>query len=100
MTIGFFGEPSRPIVEAMRHADEHVRGLDVAAGKRVANGRPVRAFGDRGVDAVLFEEAFLVRDDDRRAIGQRDHAEAQVGHLGRVGSEIGCGPALGQVTEE
>ena len=52
-------------------------------------------FDDGRVDAVLLEEALLVRDDDGRAVGQRDHAEVHVGRLGRVGRAAGRGgPAL------
>ena len=51
------------------HADEHVGGLDVAVGERVADGGPARALGDGGVDAVFFEEPLFVGDDDGRAVG-------------------------------
>ena len=54
---------------------------------------------DRGVDAVLLEEALLVGDHDGRAVGERDHAEAQVSDLGSRACSGSClgGFALGSL---
>ena len=87
MTIGIFGDPSSPIVEAIGMPSEHVGGLDVAVRERVADGRPVRPLHHRRVDPVLLEEPLLVGDDDRRAVGQGDDPEPHVRgfHVARRG---------------
>ena len=60
------------------HPEQHVGGLVLAERQPVANDRPRRFLRDRRLDAVLLEEAELVRHDDRRAIGERDDAEAHL----------------------
>ena len=59
-----------------RHADQHVRALVLAEIHLVADDRPRRFLRDDRVDAEFLEVPELVRDDDRRAVGERDHAEA------------------------
>ena len=61
-----------------RHAEEHVRGVVLTQRQLVADDGPRRFLRDGGVDAELLEVAELVRDHDRRAVGQRDDAEAKV----------------------
>ena len=67
------GQPHR---RGERHADEHVRRLVLAERQLVADDRPGRFLRDDRVDAELLEVAELVRHHDRRAVGQRDDAEA------------------------
>lgn len=50
--------------------------------------------------AVFREQTLLVQDDDGRAVGEGNHAEVHVGHLGGVGSKIASRPALRQLREE
>jgi hypothetical protein len=59
-----------------------VRGLVFTGDELVANDGPGGFFAHGGVDAEFFEEAFLMRDDDGRAIGEGDDAEFDVGGLG------------------
>ena len=95
MIIGFFGEPSRPMVEAIGMPMSMCVAWIVAAGERVADGRPVRAFGRRSKSMPYFlNKPFLVRDDDGRTIGQRDDAEVELGGFGRVAGVGGADPAF------
>ena len=90
--IGLTGEPARPIVDAERHAEKHVRCLVLADRELVADDGPRRLFRHRGVDAELLEVAELVRHHDRRTIGQRDDAEADVGGFRTIARVDAAGP--------
>ena len=64
MIIGFFGEPARPIVEAIGMPSSMCVAWIVAVGERIANGCPAGALIDSGVDAILLKEALFMRDHD------------------------------------
>src|SRR5437899_2678951 len=66
----------------------------------ICGGGPVSAFGDGGIDAGLFEESFLVCNDDGGTIRQRDHAEAQFGCLRRAAGERAADPAFREASQE
>lgn len=83
-----------------RHAEKHVRGMNVAIRERITNRSPTRAFAHGGVDAVFFEEAFFVRDDDGRAVSEGDDAEFEIGGFWRFIGIGGTDPARGQTGEE
>ena len=77
-----------------------MRHLIVAGGKRVADGGPVRALGDRHLQAVFFEKAFFRANDERRAIGKGDDPATQLGGFRRIARIGGADPALGQAAEK
>src|SRR6266404_7272948 len=68
-------------------------GLVLTEREAVADDGPRRLLGDRRLDAVLLEQAQLVRHDDRRAVGERDDANADFRRLGRVRSVRRAAPA-------
>jgi hypothetical protein len=67
------------------HAKEHMRRLIFAKVDLVADRRPRRLFRNRRFDLVLFEQAELMRHDDRRAIRQRDDAKTNAAGFGTIG---------------
>jgi hypothetical protein len=77
-----------------------VRGLNRAAAQVVADGGPVGAFRDGGIDAVFFEQAFFMRDNDGRTIRQRDHAEIHCCGFRRVAGINAANPRFGQAGEQ
>ena len=81
MTIGFTGDPASPIVEAIGMPISMCVAWFSPMRELVADDRPRGFLGDRRLDAELLEVAELVRHDDRRAVGERDHAEAHGRHF-------------------
>src|SRR5439155_16716335 len=81
-------------------ADEHVRALVVSARQRIANGGPIGALGDGGLDSIFLEQPLLVRDDNGRAIRQGNHAESHPGRLRRIAGVNAAEPALWYAAQE
>ena len=72
------GRTQEPHRRGNGHANEHVRGLVIPGLQLVSNHRPTGFLGNRRLDAVFLEDAFLVGNDDGGAIGQRDNAKTHV----------------------
>jgi len=63
-------------VDGEGHAEEAVRGVQLAGDQLVADIRPRRLLGDLDIEAVLLEQAELLRHNDRCAVGKGDKADA------------------------
>ncbi len=73
-------------MQAVDQAVEHMRGVELAVDELVAHGGPARLLAEHDADAVLLVEPVDRGHHDRRAVGQRDEADAHFALLGRVGA--------------
>src|SRR5205809_528203 len=77
-----------------------MRRLNIAAAEVIAYGRPVCSLRDRGLNAILLEEAFFMSDDNRRAIRQGNHPEIDRGRFRPIVGIDTAYPVLGQARHE
>ena len=73
--VGFGAEADG---RAERLAGEHVRAVEFAGDDAIENHFPVRLRLERDVQPFVFEEALLVRDGERRHVGELDEAELEL----------------------
>ena len=76
---------------AERLAREHVRAVELAGDHAIENDLPVGLRLERDVQAFVLEEALLVRDGERRHVGELDEAELELLFLGTLAGGDGVG---------
>ena len=81
-----FLRPANAELHAVDQPVEHVRRIQVARHQLVAYACPRGLFRRRDLDAVLLVDAQGGCHHHRRAVGQRDEADLQLGLLRRIGA--------------